>query len=143
MDEASLAIRPLADADRAAVKALWAACRLTVPYNDPDTDIDLARGKPGSDVLLGVLPDGRIAASVMVGHDGHRGWLYYVAVDPACRGRGFGRAMVRAAEAWLRDRQVRKAMLMVRPTNAAVRAFYAKVGWEEAPRLVLERWLVP
>ena len=47
----------------------------------------------------------------MVGHDGHRGWFYYLAVDPALRGRGFGRAMTQAGEAWLTARGIEKAQI--------------------------------
>lgn len=142
MDE-TLTIRSFAQADREPVKALWTACGLVVPYNDPDADIDLAAGREGSDILVGVLPGGHVAATAMVGHDGHRGWLYYVAVDPTRRGRGFGRTMVRAGEDWLRERGIRKAQLMVRDTNAAVRAFYERIGWAEIPRVVMEHWLAP
>jgi GNAT superfamily N-acetyltransferase len=77
----------------------------------------------------------------MVGHDGHRGWLYYVAVAPDLRGLGCGRAIVAAAEDWLRVRGIPKAQLMIRDTNTGVRDFYAGLGWNEAPRIVMERWL--
>ena len=70
------------------------------------------------------------------------GWLYYVAVDPAWRGRGVGHAIVRAGEDWLRGHGIRKAQLMIRETNTAVRAFYERAGWAAIPRTVMERWLV-
>ncbi|SFG73563.1 GNAT family acetyltransferase [Methylobacterium gossipiicola] len=136
-----LTIRTYRSDDRAAVTALWRACGLVVPHNDPEADIARAAGQPNSDILLGLLADDGIAASVMVGHDGHRGWLYYVAVSPEARGRGHGRAMVAAAEDWLRARGIPKAQLMIRDTNAAVRDFYAGLGWNESPRIVMERWL--
>jgi ribosomal protein S18 acetylase RimI-like enzyme len=63
---------------------------------------------------------GHISGSVMVGHDGHRGWLYYVASTPHSRGSGIGRQMVQAAEKWLRQRGVVKAQLLVRETNTKV-----------------------
>ena len=142
MDEI-LTIRSFAGGDRAAVAALWTACGLVVSYNDPNADIDFAAGKPNSDILVGLTPDGSLAATAMVGHDGHRGWLYYVAVDPALRGRGFGRCMVRAGEDWLRAQGVRKALLLIRETNTAVRGFYEQAGWTTIPRTVMERWLDP
>ena len=138
-----LIIRSFAEGDRGAVKALWTASGLILSYTDPDADIDLAAGKPGSDLLVGCVGAGAMAATTMVGHDGHRGWLYYVAVDPNLRGRGYGRRMVRAGEDWLRARGVRKAMLLIRETNMPVRAFYEAAGWGTAPRLVMERWLAP
>jgi ribosomal protein S18 acetylase RimI-like enzyme len=137
---AALHVRPASAAERSAVVDLWSRCRLTVPHNDPQRDFDLAVGKPASDVLVGVL-DGRIVASVMVGHDGHRGWLYYVAVDTELQGRGLGAAIVAAGEDWLAARGVPKAMLMVRETNTAVEGFYHAVGYETVPRLVLQKWL--
>ncbi|GJD94169.1 GNAT family acetyltransferase [Methylobacterium iners] len=136
-----LTIRAFTEADRGAVKDLWRACGLIVPHNDPDRDIDGAAGKPNSDILVGLAPDGRIAASVMVGHDGHRGWLYYVAVAPSRQGQGLGRDIVASGEAWLRAKGVPKAQLMIRETNLAVRDFYASLGWRPIPRLVMERWL--
>lgn len=134
-------IRPFAAADRAAVIALWQACGLTRPWNDPDTDISFCISRPESTILVGEADDGRIVASVMVGHDGHRGWLYYLAVDPAQQKAGHGRAMVAAAETWLAARGVPKVMLMVRPENDKVRAFYDALGYTIEERLVFSRRL--
>jgi ribosomal protein S18 acetylase RimI-like enzyme len=103
MTRNALTVRPVAGGEEAAVIALWHACGLTRPWNDPAADLAFARGKRNSDVLVG-LADGRIVASAMVGHDGHRGTMYYVSVDPAHRGRGHGSELVAAAEAWLRAR---------------------------------------
>jgi ribosomal protein S18 acetylase RimI-like enzyme len=135
-----LNIRPFEAADRAAVVALWQACNLTRPWNDPDRDIDFCLSKPESTILVGE-GDGRVMASIMVGHDGHRGWLYYLAVDPALQKAGHGRTMVAAAEGWLKDRGVPKVMLMVRPENDRVRAFYDALGYAEEPRVIFSRRL--
>jgi ribosomal protein S18 acetylase RimI-like enzyme len=123
------------------VVTLWQRCGLTMPYNDPDQDIDFARGKTGSDVLVGLI-EGEVIASVMVGHDGHRGWIYYVAVHPDRQGVGHGAAIVRAAEQWLAEKGVPKAMLMVRKTNKKAAGFYEALGYEEASSIVLQRWLI-
>src|SRR5882672_6951510 len=98
MTDQHLTIRPIADGEEAAVIALWQACGLTRPWNDPARDLAFARGKATSEVLVG-LAEERIVASAMVGHDGHRGAMYYVSVDPALRGQGLGRQMVARAEA--------------------------------------------
>ncbi len=135
-------IRPAGPADRDAVVALWAACDLTRPWNDPVADFDRACAGPASTVLVGVAADG-LVASAMVGHDGHRGWVYYVAVDPRARGRGQGVAMMRAAEAWLLERGIPKVQLMVRESNEAVIGFYEALGYERTPVHVLGRWLDP
>ena len=109
--------RSLGDADRAAAIALWEACGLTRPWNDA------------------------LVATAMVGEDGHRGWMYYVAVDPSRRSDGIGRQVVDAAEAWLRARGVVKVNLMVRHDIAAAVGFYDHLGYEDQQTTVLARWL--
>jgi ribosomal protein S18 acetylase RimI-like enzyme len=136
----ALTIAPIADADVAAVIALWQRCGLTRPWNDPAADIALARKGPNAAMLVG--RDGRgIAASVLVGHDGHRGWVYYVAVDPDDRHKGYGRVIMDAAEDWLRVRGIEKLQLMVRPDNSQVQAFYQSLGYFEQERIVYAKWL--
>jgi ribosomal protein S18 acetylase RimI-like enzyme len=132
-------IRSATPQDEAAIVALWQACGLTVPHNDPAADFRFALSKPNSDVL--VLDD--LSGSVMVGHDGHRGWLYYVAVASDRRRKGLGRALVEAAEAWLKQRGVPKAQLMVRETNQVVAAFYQRLGYDLMPRISMQKWLKP
>jgi ribosomal protein S18 acetylase RimI-like enzyme len=136
-----LTIRRALPDDEASVVALWHACGLVASYNDPAADFRFARAGACSDVLVGADGAGFINGSVMVGHDGHRGWLYYVASAPSARGRGIGREMVRAAEDWLRQRGVRKVQLLVRDTNTAVVPFYQRLGFEAAPLTVMNRWL--
>jgi ribosomal protein S18 acetylase RimI-like enzyme len=104
-------------------------------------DFRFARAKPNSDILAGVSPEGRIVGSVMAGHDGHRGWLYYVATAPDCHLQGIGRQMVEAGEEWLGDRKVVKVMLLVRETNTQVIDFYTHIGFEAIPRVVMQKWL--
>jgi ribosomal protein S18 acetylase RimI-like enzyme len=136
----ALAIADIADADVATVIALWQACGLTRPWNDPAADIALARRGPGSAVLVG--RDGNaIVATAMVGHDGHRGWVYYVAVDPNRQGKGLGRTIMAAAEDWLRAAGVPKLQLLVRPENSGVAAFYQSIGFGEQQILFFTKWL--
>jgi len=137
----TLKIEPAQEADERAVVHLWRACGLTVPYNDPATDFRFARAGASSDVLVARLECGRVGATAMVGHDGHRGWLYYVAVDPMLQRQGVGALIVTAAQDWLKARGVVKAQLLVRETNTAVVAFYEKLGFEVAPRVVMAKWL--
>jgi ribosomal protein S18 acetylase RimI-like enzyme len=135
-----LAIASIADDDIASVAALWQRCGLTRPWNDPSDDIAFARRGPNSAVLVG-RHAGTVVATVMVGHDGHRGWFYYLGVEPALQGKGFGRAMTQAAEAWLTARGIAKAQLIVRADNDRVRAFYEALGYGEQQRVLFAKWL--
>ncbi len=140
--ETSLEIRSMKDDEIASVVALWQACNLTRPWNDPERDIAFARQSGDADVLVG-LEGNTIVASVMVGHDGHRGVAYYVAVDPACRGKSYGRTMMEAAEAWCLVRGVWKMNLMVRDDNAAALGFYQQLGYAHGGTTQLGKWIDP
>lgn len=142
-DPGALRIREAGPEDDADIVALWTECGLVTGWNPPQTDIDRLRETGHGALLLGLDNAGATAATVMVGHDGHRGWLYYLAVVPERRGRGHGRQMVAAAEAWLLDRGLPKAMLMVRVNNSAVEAFYRKQGYGIGSVNLLQRWLTP
>jgi ribosomal protein S18 acetylase RimI-like enzyme len=137
-----LAIRPVAAGEEAEVISLWEACGLTRPWNDPAADLAFARGKPTSEVLVG-LAEGRIVASAMVGHDGHRGTMYYVSVHPGSRGQGHGRELVAAAEAWLLAQGVWKVNLLVRKGNEQVLGFYAERGYVAGTSVQIEKWIDP
>jgi ribosomal protein S18 acetylase RimI-like enzyme len=120
--------------------ALWQAAGLTRPWNDPRADLERALAGPSSTVLAG-LQDGRLIATAMVGHDGHRGWVYYLAVAADARGAGHGRAMMAACETWLRGRAIPKLELMIRHDNHAVAAFYAALGYGTEDVIVMSRRL--
>jgi ribosomal protein S18 acetylase RimI-like enzyme len=138
----TLSVRCASADDENDVVALWRACGLETPYNDLAQDFRFARAKPNSDVLVGVGREGRIAGSVIVGHDGHRGWLYYVATAPDLQLQGVGSRMVAAGEEWLRDRGAVKVMLLVRDSNRQVVDFYRRIGFEAIPRVVMQKRLV-
>jgi ribosomal protein S18 acetylase RimI-like enzyme len=121
-------IRPYRAADEAAVVALWRACDLVRPWNDPHRDIRRKLGVNPEWFLVGEI-DGRVAASVMAGYEGHRGWINYLAVDPAARRRGLGRALMAEAERLLRAAGCPKINLQVRAGNAAAAAFYRSLGF--------------
>ena len=140
MSSTPLSIAPLDDNDIPAVTALWERCELVRSWNDPTADIALARRGPNSTLLVG-REAGQIIASIMVGHDGHRGWVYYVSVDPGCRGKGFGRAIMDAAEEWLRQQGISKVQLLVRGGNTKVQAFYETLGYDEQDRVIYAKWL--
>ena len=133
-------IRPMREEDRSGLIDLWHACGLTRPWNDPDRDIDLAVNAADASILVGE-EEGRLIACVMVGFDGHRGWVYYLGVSADRQRRGHGRAMFAAAQAWLEERGAPKIQLMLRDDNAEARQFYEALGLELQPVVTLGRRL--
>lgn len=139
---AALEVSEILDDDIDAVSALWERCGLTRPWNDPRRDIAFARGSSNATLLVG-RRGRQILASVLAVHDGHRGTVYYVSVDPGARGMGYGRIMMEAAEEWLREQGVWKLNLQVRADNIAVTAFYTALGYGREERVNLSKWLDP
>jgi ribosomal protein S18 acetylase RimI-like enzyme len=136
----ALTVTSIKDSDIPELTRLWQRCGLTREWNDPAGDIALARKENNATVLLG-RRDGALAASVLVGHDGHRGWVYYVSVDPDHRLKDYGREIMTAAEDWLRERGIAKLQLMVRDDNARVHAFYEALGYYDQKRVTFAKWL--
>ena len=134
-------IASFAPEHREAVIALWHDCDLTRWYNDPDRDLDLFLAKDNSTVLV-ALQEVHVAGSICVGHDGHRGWLYYLATAPDARGQGIARALVEASEAWLKEHGIPKVQLMIRQTNLEALGFYEAIGYELNPCVLRQRWLI-
>jgi ribosomal protein S18 acetylase RimI-like enzyme len=148
-------IAAITPADFESVIALWETTGLTRPWNPPAADLQRALGTESATVL-GVFADAESAGNeittterqgntllgtVMVGHDGHRGWIYYLAVAPSEQGTGLGRMLMDAAEAWLVDHGAVKVQLMVRQTNVAVTGFYGRLGYADADVRVLAKRL--
>jgi ribosomal protein S18 acetylase RimI-like enzyme len=121
-------IRPYRATDGEAVVALWRACDLVRPWNDPHQDIRRKLGVNPEWFLVGER-NGRVVGTVMAGYEGHRGWINYLAVEPAAQRRGLGRALMAEAERLLRAAGCPKVNLQVRSTNAAVIAFYRRLGY--------------
>lgn len=135
-----LAITPLEAKNTAALVALWEACDLTRPWNNAHQDIEKALNTGTAEIFTGWLED-ELVASVMCGFDGHRGWLYYLAVAPAHRGTGFGRRILEEAETWLQAQGAHKVQLMIRGDNQFVRTFYEKQGYGFEDRVVMAKRL--
>ena len=123
-----MTIRPYHPNDKAALLALWQSCGLIRPQNDPRKDI-ARKLRVNPEWLLVGENAGRIVAAVMAGYEGHRGWINYLAVDPAHRRAGLGRAMMAAAERLLRAAGCPKINLQVRTSNRDVIAFYQRIGF--------------
>ncbi len=136
----TLDIREIADGDVQPLIALWRVCELTRPWNSPEDDIGHARATDHATILLG-FTGFALVASAMVGFDGHRGWVYYLAVDPTQQNKGHGRAMMAAAEDWLRTRGAPALRVMVRDANTDALRFYAALGFEPQTVAVLGKRL--
>lgn len=134
-------IRLYLSADEASVISLWDRCGLLRPWNDPRKDIQRKLAVRPDQFLVGEI-DGTIVATAMVGYDGHRGWIYYLAVSPDSQRQGLGRAIVEEAERLLREAGCPKINLQVRSTNHEVIGFYRSIGFVEDPVLSMGKRLV-
>ena len=125
-----LAIRPYTSEDQDAVIALWEACGLVVPQNDPRRDIQ-TKIQFQADLFLVAMAEDRLVGTVMAGYEGHRGWINYLAVAPAQRRRGIAKKMMASAEKKLHALGCPKINLQVRRTNTTVINFYRAIGFME------------
>ena len=121
-------IRAYAASDEQAVLALWQACGLTRPWNDPRRDIARKLTEQPELFLVGTH-EGALVSTAMVGFDGHRGWVYYLAVAPGYRGQSYGRMLMQEAERLLLERACPKLNLQVRSSNTEAIEFYRKLGY--------------
>jgi ribosomal protein S18 acetylase RimI-like enzyme len=135
-------IRPFREADEAQVVALWQACGLTRPWNDPHKDI-ARKLQVQPELFLVAQEGGAIVASVMAGYEGHRGWVNYLAVDAAHRRGGLGARPMRQVEDLLLARGCPKLSLLVRTSNADVLAFYRALGYAQDDAIPLGKRLIP
>jgi len=134
-------IRAFAPGDEAAVVSLWDACGLLRPWNDPHRDIARKLAAQPELFLVGSI-DGELMATAMAGYEGHRGWVYYLAVAQAHRRLAHGRAMMLEVERLLLARGCPKVNLLVRSTNTGVIAFYRGLGYTEDAVVSLGKRLI-
>jgi ribosomal protein S18 acetylase RimI-like enzyme len=135
-------IRPFRRADEAAVIALWAACDLLRPWNDPHRDIE-RKLTVQPELFLVATAGGDVVGSVMAGYDGHRGWVNYLAVAADHRRDGLGRRLMAAAETVLLTLGCPKLNIQVRAGNSAVVAFYEALGYAVDDVVSLGKRLIP
>lgn len=135
-------IRPFHPNDQSQVIALWQASGLTRPWNDPVKDI-ARKLQVRPDWFLVLEVDGAIVASVMVGYDGHRGWLSYLGVLPTAQRQGWGRQLVEHAERLLIAEGCPKLNLQVRGTNTTAIEFYRSLGFNMDDVVSLGKRLIP
>lgn len=134
-------IRRFETRDEQAVKLLWDRCSLTRPWNDPGKDIARKLQIQPGWFLVGVVGE-QIIATIMIGYDGHRGSVNYLAVDPGHRRKGLGKALMAEAERLLREIGCPKMNLLVRSDNVEVKAFYEKLGFQEEAVVNLGKRLI-
>ena len=125
---AEFKIRPYQASDESTVIELWHHCNLVVPQNETKKDIEMKLKVQAGLFFVGTV-SGRIVATVMAGYDGHRGWIYYLAVDPDYQRQQIGRRMMEKAESALKKRGCPKINLQVRTSNQAVISFYERLGF--------------
>ena len=133
-------IRAFGLPDQERLVQLWRDCDLTRPWNNPEDDIRQCLENPSSELLVAAAQD-TLCGSVMIGCDGHRGWVYYLAVDPQFRHQGIGRALMEHAENWMRVRKVPKIQAMIRHDNLAVRGFYGRLNYRDGDVQLVQKWL--
>lgn len=122
-------IRPFRLDDAQAVIALWSNAGLTRPWNDPQRDIERKLAQQADGFLVALDDAQRLVGSVMAGYDGHRGWVNYLAVAHDARHRGIGRALMQAAEVFVRSLGAPKLNLQLREGNVAAALFYERLGY--------------
>jgi len=137
-----MTIRPFDSADTDVVIQLWQDSGLTRPWNDPRKDIQ-RKLTVQPDLFLVTEVDATVIGTAMIGFDGHRGWVSYLAVEAGHRGQGHARAMMVEGERLLIDLGCPKIMLMVRAENSGVIDLYERLGYQRETTAVLGKRLIP
>ena len=137
-DAPAVRIAPFAPGDYDEAAALWAASEGVV-LRGADSREAVTRYLARNPGLSFVARDGdgRLVGAVLAGHDGRRGYLHHLAVDPAHRRRGLGRALAQRSLDALAHAGITKCHLMVVRENAAAQAFWARTGWSARDDIVL------
>ena len=137
----AMQIRLFNEQDTARVASLWReAFPDARPHNHPLTVID-SKLAIQDDLFFVAEEDSGVIGTIIAGYDGHRGWLYSVAVDPALRGRGTGKQLVHHAIDALKNLGCAKVNLQVRSDNNQVVAFYKSLGFDVEDRVSMGKLL--
>ncbi len=135
-------IRPFTRLDTEPVVALWEACGLTRPWNDPRRDIERKLAVQPELFLVGERDD-EVVATAMAGYDGHRGWVYYVAVAPGLQRSGVGRELMTEVEGRLLALGCPKVNIQIRSDNGPASSFYARLGYAPDGATGMGKRLIP
>jgi len=134
-------IRPIRPSDEPAVARLWRAVFPEAPArNHPETDIQRKLALQ-SELFLVAIVDRQVVGTAMGGYDGHRGWVYYVAVARDHRRRGVGRALMEDLERRLARLGCPKLNLQVRASNHNAVGFYENLGYRVEQRVSMAKLL--
>ncbi|HTK36657.1 MAG TPA: GNAT family acetyltransferase [Caulobacteraceae bacterium] len=125
------------------VEALWRETFPDAPPRNQAAAAIPAKLAVQPDLFLIALEGDGVVGTVMAGYDGHRGWLYSVAVRPSHQRLGVGSALVREAERRLEALGCLKINLQVLPENSAVAAFYEKLGYAIEARISMGKLTEP
>jgi ribosomal protein S18 acetylase RimI-like enzyme len=128
----------MADEDK--VIQLWIQCGLVIPRNNPKRDIERKMKVNPEWFLVGEI-EGQVVSTCMVGYEGHRGWINYLAVRPDLQRNGLGKQIMEHAEKILSDAGCAKINLQVRSTNQGVIRFYESIGYRQDPVVSLGKRL--
>lgn len=131
-------IAALAESRIDAAVALWTAAGLVRPWNDPHADARRALAGPAA-TIFGAISSDALVGTVMTGHDGHRGWVYYLAVAAEHRRQGIAGLLLAAAEGWCAERAMPRLNLMVRGGDDAVIGYYERRGYRQSDVVVLQK----
>jgi ribosomal protein S18 acetylase RimI-like enzyme len=134
-------IRPFQPSDEDAIISLWDRCGLLRPWNDPKKDI-LRKRSVQPDLFLVATLDGRVVGTAMAGYDGHRGAVYYLAVDPGSQSRGLGRQIMQDVEERLVALGCPKLNILIRTSNLEVRKFYSELGYQSDEAACMSKRLI-
>ena len=121
--------RKFKKSDTKAIIELWKKCKLIVPWNNPYKDINRKLSIKDNLFIIGEM-NKNIIASAMAGYDGHRGYIYYLAVLPELQKKGIGSSVLSIIEKKLYKLGCPKINLFVRNTNIKVKAFYKTNNYE-------------
>ena len=135
-------IRAFTPADQQAVVQLWKDCELVRPWNDPAKDIARKLSVSPELFLIGTNGQGLLMATVMVGYDGHRGWINYLAVHPSHQRQGHASQLMQQAEQLLTERGCPKLNLQVRAGNEVVIALYESLGYTDDKTVSMGKRLI-
>ena len=125
----NLVFRSFRKSDQKDVIQLWMECGLVVQWNNPQRDIERKLGTQPELFLIGLIND-KIITTAMAGYDGHRGWVYYLAVKPQYQRKEIGRQIMKEVEIRLLELGCPKLNIMVRTTNLDVINFYKAIGYK-------------